>query len=283
MPTCPLCHAQKSAVFMKKDGYTLYRCGQCGFTFVHPIPNSAEVYSQDYFAGAVHGFGYVDYDTDKAPMVHTFEKYMRHIRALVPTGGRLLDVGAATGFFLDIAKRFGFEVHGVEISAFAAAQAREKGLDVLTGTLADTPKDLLFDVITMLDVIEHVSDPREEILRVKEIMRPGGVLVINTPDAGSLYARMMGKRWHLIVPPEHLYYFTRKNIRMLLEEEGFEVLSITTIGKQFTLPYIFKMLYAWQKLSVWKWLSTIFAHGWLSRIGIPINLRDNMFVLAKKK
>lgn len=282
LPRCALCASERVRVFGHKNGYTLFSCGACGLRFVYPVPDSAALYAEGYFKGATEGFGYVDYDKDKQPMTPTFEEYLRRIRQFMPEGGRLLDVGAATGFFLPIAHQAGFEASGVEISPYAALRAREKGLDVITGSLGDVPSGKAFDVLTMFDVIEHVADPAAEIERAHGLVRPGGMLVVNTPDAGSAWARLLGKRWHLIVPPEHLYYFNRAAMRKLLEDRGFRVLSITSVGKRFTLQYIFRMAYGWQKLSLWKWLSDICANGWLSRVAIPIDLRDNMFVLARK-
>ena len=113
-------------------------------------------------------------------------------------------------------------------------------------------------------------------------MKPGGILVINTPDAGSPYARAMGRNWHLIVPPEHLQYFRRSHIKTLLEESDFKILQMTTIGKKFTLPYIFKTLFAWQKLQLWALLERATSGRLVSRIAIPINLGDNMFVIAER-
>lgn len=280
-PPCVLCRAH-TTIFGKKNGYTLYVCSVCALVFVDPIPQAIDVYGEDYFAGASAGFGYVDYDKDKEPMVPTFEKYLARIAALAQ-GNTLLDVGAATGFFLHLAREHGFDVYGVEISPFAAARAREKGIRMITGTLADLPESPRFNVITMLDVIEHVKEPREELLRVCSLLEKDGVVIINTPDIGSVYARLMGRRWHLIVPPEHLYYFNRKNIQTLLQECGFEVVSISTVGKRFTLQYIFKMLYMWQGLRIWKYVSNLCEHTWLNRVALPINLRDNMFVIARKK
>jgi 2-polyprenyl-3-methyl-5-hydroxy-6-metoxy-1,4-benzoquinol methylase len=220
MPTCSICGSE-SIKFSDKRGYSLYRCKACSFVFVHPIPDSTHVYGEDYFAGAVAGHGYVNYEGDKEPMVPTFEKYVRSIQALAPAHGRLLDVGAATGFFLEIARRFGFEVYGVEISAFAAEKASEKGIPMITGTLADVPPTPKFNVLTMLDVIEHVSDPKSELSRAHSLLEKDGVLIINTPDIGSMYARLMGKNWHLIVPPEHLFYFNRANMRLDSRENWF--------------------------------------------------------------
>lgn len=280
-PRCMGC-GSASDFFARKAGYMLYTCRACGLTFVSPVPDSAAVYGEDYFSGATGGHGYVDYDADKEPMTPTFEEYLKRIRHL-SGGNRILDVGAATGFFLQIAQRSGFDAYGVEISSYAAQRATEKGIPMITGTLADVPAEPLFDVITLLDVIEHVGNPEAELLRANALLQTDGLLVINTPDIGSLYARLMGKKWHLIVPPEHLVYFDRATMRALLEKTGFTVLSISTVGKRFTLQYIFKMLYMWQGFRLWKHLSGFCGRTWLRCIALPINLRDNMFVMARKE
>lgn len=280
-PRCIICDSVAD-IFSEKSGYTLYTCRTCALTFVYSVPHAASVYGEDYFSGASGGFGYVDYDADKEPMVQTFEEYLRRI-ALVTKGKRILDVGTATGFFLQIAKRFGFNVHGVELSPYAAQRAIEKGIPMTIGTLSKVPTSLKFDVITMLDVIEHVYNPALELVYANALLEKDGVLVINTPDIGSLFARLMGARWHLIVPPEHLFYFNRSNMRRLLEQKGFEVLSMSTIGKQFTLQYIFQTLHRWQGLSLWHFLADFCERRtWLKRLALPINLGDNMFVMARK-
>jgi SAM-dependent methyltransferase len=282
---CPLCSSTAVRFYMSKNGYSIYACDACALRFVFPLPGAVTVYNQDYFTGAREGFGYTDYDADKIPMIPVFEEYVRRIMRLRPQGGLLFDVGAATGFFMDIAKRFGFAVSGVEIAGFAAEVARNKGLDVTTGTLADVGEQRasMYDVVTMLDVIEHVADPRAELLRVAGMLKSHGLVVINTPDAGSWYARIMGRGWHLIVPPEHLYYFDRSNMTTLLLECGFRVISVGTIGKTFTLSYICKTLYVWLKWPLWKWLGNICQENpFLKRITIPINLYDNFFLIAEK-
>jgi SAM-dependent methyltransferase len=279
---CPLC-AAPSRFFMRKNEFDIYACTACKLAFVNPMPESVGLYTQDYFAGAARGFGYVDYDSDKAPMAAAYRTYLRSIGALVPKRATLLDVGAATGFFISLAMQFGFEARGVEISAYAAQRARQRGLAVTTGTLADLPLSEPFDAITMLDVLEHVPDPRREVLRARELLQNHGVLAISTLDAGSLHARLMGRRWHHILPPEHLYYFNRVALRALLEEAGFEVLSVSTVGKRFTLSYVFKTLHVWQRIALWGRLSQLCSKGPLSRLSVPINLRDNMFVIARKR
>jgi SAM-dependent methyltransferase len=278
---CHICGGYVTDFFTSKNSHDIFRCKHCDLLFVHPIPvSTSEIYEEDYFSGASHGHGYVDYDTDKGPMIPVFKKYLLRIEESLGRKGKLLDVGAATGFFVNLARDAKFDAHGIEISDHAAAIGRSKGLDIQTGTLADISDT--FDCITMLDVIEHVPNPRAEIERAFKLLNPGGILIINTPDAGSLFARSMGKRWHLIVPPEHLFYFSRRNLRSLLEQVGFNVLWVGAVGKSFTLPYIFKTLYSWQKLYLLLWLWRASGMSFVKHISLPINLRDNLFLIARK-
>ncbi len=278
---CPVCAADVSRIYQRKNGYEIVVCDVCHVRYVHPMPTALEdLYAENYFAGADEGFGYVDYDADKEPMVGAFKKYLQHVRKLSPQAKSLLDVGAATGFFLDIARTDGFTVAGVEISEFAAQKGRDKGIEMTTGTLDQVSGT--YDVISMLDLIEHVTDPRAELKKAHALLAEHGLLVINTPDAGSPYAKLMGPKWHLIVPPEHLFYFDRKNIANLLAQEGFKVELTTTIGKNFTLPYIFRTVHGWLGWSVLSWFAKVAGLPVLRDIALPINLGDNMFVIARK-
>jgi len=279
---CYVCKERTALPYTKKNGCELFRCSTCGLIFVYPLPQSTEaIYEQDYFEGATEGFGYLSYDTDKEPMIPAFKKYLRHIYAALPAKGKLLDVGAATGFFVGLAGEAGFDAEGVDISDHAASHGRAKGLSIRTGVIDDMSGH--FDAITMLDVIEHVPDPRAVLSKAAALLTSGGVLVINTPDVGSFVARICGRYWHAIIPPEHLYYFNRTNMRRLLEEVGFEVAMVTTIGKSFTFTYIFKTLHQSTRLRLFLKLCSFFSYRPLSKISFPINLHDNMFVLARKK
>lgn len=281
---CNLCEKSNIKFFTRKNKHSVYKCSNCGFLFVSPLPAQIEVYDKSYFSGAENGFGYIDYDVDKEPMRITFEKYIECIHRIGVRSGKLLDIGAATGFFMKIAQTKGFETTGVEISEYASQKGRNKGLSVLTGDLMDVDFSAgLFDVITMCDVLEHVSSPKNFLFESKRILKHGGLLVINTPDAGSVVAKFFGPRWHLIVPPEHLHYFSKKNLAHFLSKNGFEIMINTTIGKKFTLQYIFKTLYTWQKLSFWDTCAKLFSKGFMSKLYIPLNMHDNLFLIAKKK
>ncbi len=279
---CKLCGG-KSVFFISKNCHDLFQCEACGLIFVWPIPqNLSVIYEQDYFSGATHGFGYADYDTDKSAMTDTFLKYLKIIEKYSGGVGSLLDVGAATGFFLGLALRNKWDVTGVEISDFAAEKARAKGLAVLTGTLDSVRFPKLFNVITMWDVIEHVSDPYEQIKKAYELLAPNGILIINTPDASSIFAKIMGKRWHLFVPPEHLYYFNPTNLAKNLSGAGFKVLEVGKLGKKFTLIYAFLTLARISKLRFIQNLADRLRGTSIGNLAVPINLRDNFFIIAKK-
>ena len=282
--TCHICGTIAREVF-SKNGYNIHTCPSCSLRFVHPIPeDTSSVYQKGYFVdkSGEHNFGYTDYDSDKEPMRDVFVSYLRRIEDMVK-GQNVFDVGAATGYFLDVARDHGWQTSGIEISDYAGTVAKEKGHDVVVGSFDDVDVAGMYDVVTMWDVIEHVKDPRAVIEKVASILKKGGVLAINTPNVSSMYARLMRKAWHMYIPPEHLFYFSPKTIRKLLEESGFSVLEIKTIGKKFSLAYIFGILYHWQHLSVWKWLAHFFDTPFWRRVRIPINLRDNMFILAQKQ
>lgn len=282
---CVGCLSKDKTFFGEKSGFSLYKCSNCGMISLYNRPESSkEVYDEEYFSGGGGGFGYVNYDEDKEPMREGFKKYLKLIENISGKKGKLFDVGAATGFFMFLARDYGFNVSGVEISDFAAKTARNKGLDVLTGTLSDISSGFgSYDAVTLLDVIEHMPDPESDIRIAGKMLNNGGLMIINTPDSGSLYAKMMGMKWHLIVPPEHIHYFNEKGIRSLLDRNSFETLLVTRIGKKFTLEYVFNMLFKWLKVKAFQDIAIKIKGTKLGTFSFPINFHDNMFVIARKK
>lgn len=281
---CHICHGANHVPYCLKNNYQLYKCKTCNLVFVHPTPTSLEdVYSESYFQNinSLHQFGYASYDKDKEPMSGIFISYIKRFEEIVKER-KIFDIGAATGYFLDLAKKRGWNTNGIEISKFAANEARSRGHNVYTGKLPEVSINDTMEVVTMWDVLEHVDSPRRYLQSANNLLVPGGYLAINTVDISSLWARLLGSKWHLIVPPEHLYYYTPKNLTLLLNEVGFEVIQIQKEGKLFSLAYIFGTLARWQKFSFWDKCASFFSTPFWRRFGIPLNLHDNMFVLAKK-
>jgi len=281
---CVGCLSKNKTFYTKRSGFDYYKCSDCKMISLYSVPKSySDIYEAEYFKGGSGGFGYVNYDEDKEPMRESFKRYLSIVENLSNKKGKLFDVGAATGFFINLAKEYGFSVSGVEISDFAADIARKRGFDVKTGVLEFKEIDKeSFDVITMLDVIEHMPDPEVSLQISNKILKSGGLLVINTPDSGSIYSKMMGKNWHLLIPPEHIHLFNKDGIKKLLQRNGFELVMSTHIGKKFTVEYILNMLFKWLKFKIFQNMAMGLKGTKVGRISLPLDLHDNMFILAKK-
>jgi len=280
---CPICKSDKNKIYGKKNGFVLHLCKDCEVIFVWPIQdNLQEIYKENYFKNTDGKHcGYVDYDRDKEPMKEIFIAYLKTLEN-ISSGRKIFDVGSATGYFLDLAKERGWQTAGVEISLYAAKRARAKGHYIIcTQKLGNKIRDK-FDIVTMWDVLEHLNNPMEYLTDVNKIVHPKGLLVINTVNKDSWFAKLMGIRWHLIVPPEHLFYFSKKSLKIALNQAGFEIIGIGRISKRFSLTYIFKMLYSWQNLKIWHILEKYFNTPFWRKFSIHIDLRDNISILAKK-
>lgn len=291
---CNLCGADDTAPVTEIDGFHIVRCRQCGLVYVNPRYREEllqEIYTETYYDhdGIQNGlefFGYDNYLEDEENIRITFAKRLKTIERYA-TKGKLLDIGCATGFFLDLAKSRGWEVVGSEVSEFTVRYARERfGLDVRLGTLGDLQFDAQsFDVITMWDVIEHVPDPIGELQEVRRILRDGGLLSIITPDVGSLVARFLGSRWEEFRRVrEHVYFFSRRTMTEALRKVGFEVLRVEHADKVFYLgPAVHRLKYY-----TWDGMLTNTATKWVYKLGldkirININPFTKMTVYARKQ
>ncbi len=283
-PACPAC-GDTPLHYAKKNGYVFWRSPACGLLFVWPYLKTApgEIYQQDYFEGAKSGFGYADYDADKSVLEGFFRKFLKRLAMHVPQKGRLLDVGAATGHFVGLAEEADWQAQGIDISAHGVALGKKKGLRMERATLDDfASNEESFDVMTLWDVIEHLPDPFAALDRCKVLLKTGGVLAINTPDGESAFARLMGSRWHALVPPEHVCIFNRRALERVLRERGFEILHAEHPIKIFTPPYIVSTFARWTGMTLPTAIKKILAKRTLSSFGIPLPLRDNLLILARK-
>lgn len=286
---CVACSEASWHLLGKKDNYELFRCKSCGTISILPAPRlPISLYDKNYFCAEYGGSGYVNYDEDKEAMrpelnnaLDILESHIAQIST--DMRGNFLDIGAATGFFMDLAKQRGWRVSGVEVSDYAAAIARGKDLDVVTGTILDTKKTSQYDVVSLWDVIEHLPDPVRDINIVASLLKKDGLCLIVTPDASSLYARLRGLSWHLLVPPEHINCFSRNGLSQLLLRCGFEVISITTPTKKFPLAYSLHVISRVTGISFLDLLARKLSGTWLGRLLVPLNVRDNMQIIARKK
>lgn len=282
---CPVCQSAEIKYYHQKNNYKIYHCFNCDLVFVWPLPtNLADIYQEGYFQinGLESGCGYINYEQERNSMNKIFEKYLKIIEKFTKSR-KIFDIGAANGHFLGLAKKRGWQTSGIEISHYAAQKAAEKGEEVLVGQFKNLDLNRKFDVITMWDVLEHLDDPLSYIKAISKHLESAGLLALTTVDRGSWWAKLFGRHWHLIIPPEHTFYYSLENLTKLLEENGFEIIKTKKIGRRSSLPSIFKTLYKWQRLGLWKLLYYYSLNNdFLKSIIIPLNLRDNIFVVARK-
>jgi SAM-dependent methyltransferase len=207
----------------------LVRCLRCGLIYQNPRPTPNEIdrfYPDNYSPyTASDDDGRKSWLLRKAVQVGLERRY-RWATQMHPSGGRLLDVGCATGIVLDyIQRKPGWTVSGVDISNTAAEVARQKyGLEVFTGTLESAHfDDCTMDVVTLWDVLEHLFDPGGTLDEIRRILKPGGLLVIRVPNADSRDAAFFGPYWSGWEPPRHFYAFGKDQLAAMLAKHGFEV------------------------------------------------------------
>jgi SAM-dependent methyltransferase len=187
--------------------FSLLRCGGCGLGQTDPIPGDLAPYYAEYHGGR-HG----------ATARLCLRRRMRLLRAAAPRAGRLLDLGCGDGSFLLQAREEGWQVRGTE---FSPQLARGRGLDVAE-SLDELGGNELFDCITLWHSFEHLRDPLCTMRRLRELLAPGGALLLAVPDSGGLQARLFGRYWLHLDVPRHLFHYTRRSLSALLQSAGFE-------------------------------------------------------------
>jgi 2-polyprenyl-3-methyl-5-hydroxy-6-metoxy-1,4-benzoquinol methylase len=216
--------------------WTLFSCRECGLVFANPAPDG-EAITRFYAA-----LDDEEYSQEGEGRGRNFAVILKRLRRWVPSGSSLLDVGAASGIFLNLARRDGYRVAGIEPSAALADDAeRLYGLKLFRGSAEQFVAEEEFAVVTLLDVVEHVTDPGALLGTLWRFLAPGGLLVIVTPDIGSLAARLMGGRWwHYRAA--HVNFFNRRSLARLLAANGFEVVLRKRFAWNFSAYYLLTRL-----------------------------------------
>jgi len=222
MRACPACGTDSADSIGRANGFEMCRCMACQTVFTATLPSDTSE-SQDYEE-------YYDRDNLEVPsfieqrldeLVASFDGYRRT--------DRWLDVGCGAGALMRAAARRGWMAIGTEVSEAAAGWVASQGFDVRVGELEALGLEARsFDVISAIEVLEHVPDPATLVGGAAQLLRPGGALYLTTPHGRGLSARLLRTRWSVVSPPEHLQLFSSKGIRRLLGAAGFELDSVRT-------------------------------------------------------
>lgn len=238
--TCPLCERSESVSFpifyeFRGDRFEARECTACGFVYLHPRPTDAQLaqlYSDEYFLhdGADCGaHSATDYETAAQQGSVKFPEILGHIKRY-RSSGRFFEIGCGMGYFLDYARRNGFEVSGIEYAALGTKVCREKfGLDVTQSSFEAFPETpAAYDVIFMGDVLEHLVDPLAMLKKAVRMLRPSGVLAVEVPAmfnslTGRLAVagyRILRTRKKMPMPPYHVNEFLPTTLDRILRDSG---------------------------------------------------------------
>lgn len=275
--------------FLTKNGFSIIRCNACGLgtTIIHENYKQFVVhyYRKGYFTGDPTLAAYVNYIDDKPLIVRNMSKVLAKIRRLKP-GGKILDVGCALGFFVELSLKHGYDAYGFDPSEYAIGEAKKLvGKDrIRQGVVSEMHyPQKSFDVIVLLDVFEHLADPRANIQKLKTFLKDDGILVIATGDTSSVLARLLKRRWTFYIPPQHLFFFNRKNLTKLLDQAGFAPKSWFRVGKWLSLRYVLHLARTTGESKLAHWLYQLFGDRRVGKLPLFLSVKDNMVVIAQKR
>jgi len=248
---CRACGATLEPFLRVDAEFSLARCESCGLVATFPPVPPSEIgryYPAQYYGAANRRFN---------PVMERLIPFFRKRRAqtierFLPKG-RMVDVGCGRGILPELMQERGWEAHGVEFSETAARHARDVlGLPVFVGDFIQSPyADSSFDVVVLWHVLEHLSDPVAALRKSRQILKPGGLLVIAVPNFDSLQARVSGRHWFHLDVPRHYFHFGLRVLRRLLENNGFTLVDVSHMSLE-------QNLYGW-------------IQSLLDRIGLPHN------------
>ena len=244
---CLACGARQRRSFTYR-GFDYYRCIRCGLvsTLPFPAPEQIEEHYKKRFADG----NYQLLLSDRSRYSRVYADFVGVLEALLSRSGEslagktVLDIGCFAGDLLAMLRDRGADVWGVELQADAVAIAnRQLPGRVLQSDVYCTEFPVMqFDIVTFTGLIEHLLDPARFLARVHALVRPGGLILLQTPDSGSLLARVLRKFWPPYAPVEHIHLFTRRGIRLLLEANGFRILDTRSHWKKLPVSYVYNML-----------------------------------------
>ncbi len=290
LKNCPVCGATELELFLAGKDYFLttesfeiVKCSNCGFRFTNPRPGAGELgkyyESTDYISHS---------DIRKGLFASVYQQVRKYTlgrkRAMISKfqpGGELLDIGCATGQFLNYMSEYGWNVTGIEPDEKTRTRAiSEYGLKVLPEEGLNTIRNGTFDLITMWHVLEHVSDLNGRMEQLRNLLKPQGTLIIAVPNCDAYDAGKYGAFWAGYDLPRHLYHFAKSDMKLLAEKHGFTI--VTILPMKFDAYYV-SLLSEKYKSGRMRWLPALW-NGFCSNVhSVPNKGHSSLIYVIKLK
>ena len=280
--TCNLCGADDYTIVFPK-GYAqlhrIVRCNQCSLMYANPQESvDADTFDDPAQQPNLDTPGYARYLEKQHVQVSDNLRVLDKLNQLFPQRGKLLEIGSYLGIFLDRIRASGWDVTGLEPVAFPAKYSREKfGLNIIQDILPNAKlPDASFDAVIMLHVIEHLPDPAGTMRQIRRIMKPGGVLVVETPRFDSLMFKLLGRRERSLSNCDgHIYFFTVPSLSRLLARNGFEVIRTDLVGRTLTADrLLYNVGVVSRSRAVSRLMDRVGAVPPIQKLRMHVNLRD---------
>ncbi len=240
---CPLCKSSSTSIIHIRKPFTVVLCSLCGLAYLNPRLRESvikRIYEGKSYFSEGEMAGYKDYISEEGSLRITFRKFIAALKRAGFSSRRLLEVGCGYGYFLDEARVISPSLFGTELSPEAAAHARKlPGVTIHTGDMNSLPAGWdNFDITIAINVIEHIYEPLEFIIALKQTLSVSGRIVVATPDFGSFWHKILGGNWPSFKIPEHIAFYTAKTLRHLLEKAGFRDIREIPFRHVFSLGLV---------------------------------------------
>lgn len=245
----------------------IYRCQNCGFLQCSDLENVLSFYEE------LQDTSYEDSRAERSLQAKKLLKIVQKYKAT----GRLLDIGAGSGILVEQAIKKGYLAEGIEPSKWLQDKAQEYGLPVHLGTFPNPSLTGHYDVVTLIDVIEHVSNPVNLLLNICNVINEESIVAVVTPDLGSLMPRILRwKWWHFRIA--HIGYFNKKTLGIACDKAGFQLINMHRPSWYFPADYLWERINSYLPRFI-----RVPAPSFLKRITIPLNLGDSMLGIYQLK
>lgn len=285
--SCLVCGNEQSKQFEYKK-FNYYKCSRCGHVTTYPYPSRLQMkhYYQEKFK---HGNYHLarefaqEYKVVYRQFVHRLETFLKENKKSLK-GIKILDIGCFTGDFLVLMKEAGADVYGLELQRDAVKIANKKlnGRVKIADVMTDVFPKTRFDVITLLGIVEHVTNPVKLIKRSTALLKKGGILMIQTPNSSSLLSRLTRQLWPPYEPVEHVHLFSRKSLTNVLRDLGYTEITYSKHVKKLPLGYVYRQFknFGIEFYRLLRPLESIILK--LSSISLPF-YGGEMIIIAKKR